>query len=256
MIMGTILGVSVTLDWSVLINNNQLTFTGHIVTVVIGLSLVLLGRMLLIINMKKFGENWFPKLEELENHSILENKKLSEDTIKERFKDQLKQVYRRLETHRYVVILIYRRRYISNIMMMGGALGASICLLFISTQGWQKSNQVLIDIFIVTLSVFVLYRNIPLVFKYNENIIHNQTLYNEYFKLRNELLSYFCTLENIEGEKIEEQQFIHYVDRRLQQISEFTLDFDETKIISPRDAFQGLINAQQQKKDDSQNTPK
>ena len=68
-------------------------------------------------------------------------------------------------------------------------------------------------------------------FKQEENIKDNQALYLSYFALRNEMLSYWATQQVSTGDSIvPAAKFIHYMDGRLQELSQIRLGFDATGI--------------------------
>jgi hypothetical protein len=104
----------------------------------------------------------------------------------------------------------------------------------------------LINIFIVSSSTVILYGNISLVFKQEENIKDNQALYLSYFALRNEMLSYWATQQaSTEDTIVPAAKFIHYMDGRLQELSQIRLGFDATGITNLGDQMKQLDGSSQ-----------
>jgi len=214
--------------------NDQPTLLGHIVistTLVLG---IFLGHALMFWFAGTKQNEWFvtspltPKAVDTAIANLA-----TKPSEKARLIDQFEQVQNRIQTHANVMGFFYKQYYISLSMICGGSVIASICLFFISKSGWERVNNALINIFIVSSSTVILYGNISLVFKQEENIKDNQALYLSYFDLRNEMLSYWATQEAKTGDTIiivPAAQFIHYIDGRLQELSQIRLGFDATGI--------------------------
>ena len=227
---------------------NQPTLLGHIVistTLVLG---ICLGHALMF---------WFAGTKQ--NEWLSEKSSLKEKAVntaidslptkpseKARLIDQFDQIQDRIQKHASVMGFFYKQYYISLSMICGGSVIASICLFFISKSGWERVNNALINIFIVSSSTVILYGNISLVFKQEENIKDNQALYLSYFALRNEMLSYWATQQaSTEDTIVPPAKFIHYMDGRLQELSQIRLGFDATGITNLGDQMKQLDGSSQ-----------
>jgi len=227
---------------------NQPTLLGHIfisTTLVLG---ICLGHALMF---------WFAGTKQ--NEWLSEKSSLKEKAVntaidslptkpseKARLIDQFDQIQDRIQKHASVMGFFYKQYYISLSMICGGSVIASICLFFISKSGWERVNNALINIFIVSSSTVILYGNISLVFKQEENIKDNQALYLSYFALRNEMLSYWATQQaSTEDTIVPAAKFIHYMDGRLQELSQIRLGFDATGITNLGDQMKQLDGSSQ-----------
>ncbi|XGV98123.1 MAG: hypothetical protein ACAF41_04125 [Leptolyngbya sp. BL-A-14] len=228
--------------------NYQPTLLGHIV---ISTSLIL-GICLSYALMFWFAgtkqNEWLAATAELKPETINTSiaNLATKPSEKARLIDQFQQIQDRIQKHASVMGFFYKQYYISLSMICGGSVVASICLFFISKNGWDRVNNALINIFIVSSSTVILYGNIALVFKQEENIKDNQTLYLSYFALRNEMLSYWATQQDITGQSIKPEKFIHYMDKRLQDLSQIHLGFDATRITNLTEQMRQL-NSNNQK---------
>lgn len=148
---------------------------------------------------------------------------------KARMMDQFQQIQNRITKHASIMGFFYRQYFISLSMICGASVVASLCLFFISKLGWERINNAVINVFIVSSSIIIFYGNIMLVFKQEDNIKDNQLLYLNYFSLRNEMLSYWATGQTIAEETVTPAQFIHYMDKRLQELNQIRLGFDSTR---------------------------
>ncbi|MBD2075387.1 hypothetical protein H6F86_16080 [Phormidium sp. FACHB-592] len=228
--------------------NHQPTLLGHIV---ISTSLVL-GICLSYALMFWFAgtkqNEWLSVTSSLEEKAV--NTAIAnlptKPAEKARLIDQFDQIQDRIQKHGSVMGFFYKQYYISLSMICGGSVIASICLFFISKSGWERVNNALINIFIVSSSTVILYGNISLVFKQEENIKDNQALYLSYFALRNEMLSYWATQQVSTGDTIvPAAKFIHYMDGRLQELSQIRLGFDATGITDLGDQMKQLDGSSQ-----------
>ncbi|XHX81150.1 MAG: hypothetical protein RBJ76_14780 [Stenomitos frigidus ULC029] len=227
--------------------NHQPTLLGHIV---ISTSLVLgicLGYALMFWFAGTKQNEWFvtSSLKPGAVDTAIANL-ATKPSEKARLIDQFEQIQNRIQTHANVMGFFYKQYYISLSMICGGSVIASICLFFISKSGWERVNNALINIFIVSSSTVILFGNISLVFKQEENIKDNQALYLSYFALRNEMLSYWATQQaSTEDTKVPAAKFIHYMDGRLQELSQIRLGFDATGITSMGDQMKQLDGSSQ-----------
>jgi hypothetical protein len=163
-----------------------------------------------------------------------------------RLVDQYRQIENRVQKHADIMGFFYRQYFISLSMICGASIVASVCLFFISKLGWERVNNALINIFIVSTSTIIFYGNISLVFKQEENIKDNQILYLGYFSLRNEMLSYWVTQQASTGDPVTPAKFIHYMDGRLQELNQIRLGFDATRITTLGDQMNQLNPADEQ----------
>jgi len=157
-----------------------------------------------------------------------------------RLQGQLTEIESRIERHTAVMIYFYQQYFISLSMASGLGLIAAFCLFFISRDGWQKANNALINVFMVTSSAALLYNQLPALFKQDINLAANRDLYLQYIALQNKVLSYQATggTTGINPERPDEfvdnvkpSLFIHEVDRKLTQLNQIPIEFDAAQII-------------------------
>lgn len=123
-----------------------------------------------------------------------------------------------------------------------------ICLFFISKVGWERVNNSLINVFVVTSSSVIFFGDLPGTFKYKENSEASRDLYLEHISLRNEIRSYLATggtvRNNTESSDVykrtESHLFIHYVDQKLASLNKIPLGFDTTGINDFKDNAERL----------------
>lgn len=152
------------------------------------------------------------------------------DAEKERIKEQLQEIRIRANSHISVMIYFYVRYYMSIAVASTSGIIAGICLFFISKVGWDHANEYVINVFLVTSSMAILFGGFPVVFKQEQNVAENKALYLKYIALEDEVNSYFATQENLEGEQQNLKKFIHYLDKQLARINQVAIGFDYTQI--------------------------
>ncbi len=149
---------------------------------------------------------------------------------KNRLLEQLKQIEILSEKHAKIMGFFYKQYYISLSMMVSCAAIAALSLFFISKSGWERVNNAIINVFIVASGVLIFYGNISLAFQQKDNLEASQTIYINYLSLRNEYLSYLATGETISSNKLTPDEFIHYIDKQMNNVSFIRLGFDPKSI--------------------------
>lgn len=158
---------------------------------------------------------------------------------RDRLSVQLAEVQERRERHAKVMTYFYQQYFIALSMASGSALAAILFAFFISRDGWDKTNNGLINAFMMCSSAAVLYTQLPSLFQQETNLEANRTLYLAYDALGNEVLSYLAT-KRIPStdpkdpkhiEEVEPNQFIHQVDQQLAKLNKIPVDFDASQII-------------------------
>ncbi len=166
--------------------------------------------------------------------------------LQSRLEEQLSEIQERRDRHAKVMVYFYKQYFISLSMASGSALAAILMAFFISRDGWEKSNNGLINAFLLTFSAALLYTQIPGMFQQEKNLKANRELYLAYDALGNQVLSYLAT-ENTIGadpaqpnkvDKVTPEQFIPQVDQQLAKLNQLPLDFDANQVIKLPDLQQ------------------
>ncbi len=228
--------------------NKQPSFFGH---------LLITSSLLVLIVASNLSHNWYADQQakkwlhstEKLTTSNGENKNLdASDPEKARLAEQLNDIQSRLDRYSAMMIFFYKHYYTSIGITSASALVAGICLFFISKVGWDKVNNSLINVFVVTSSAVIFFGDLPGTFKYKENSEASRDLYLEHISLRNEVHSYLATggtlSDNVENpnlyKRTEANLFIHYVDQKLASLNKIPLGFDTTGINDFKDNAERL----------------
>jgi len=216
---------------SLLTEKKQPTFLGHI-TLSLGLLVFIsISYFILAIYANCKSEEWFSS-----QVSTLSSAKSTQSTFnyqindnqaqKSRLMTQLDQVEQNLQMHKKIVLYMYRQNYLSlSMALIVGSLSA-LCLVFISKNGWEKTNKALINIFVICSVGTLLYADIANIFKHEENIENNWLLYSQHEDLRNQILSYVVTKTDRKGQPIKIEEFIGNIDAQLNLLNQKPLIFD------------------------------
>jgi hypothetical protein len=146
-----------------------------------------------------------------------------------RMVDQFMLIQARTQTHAEVMGLFYKLNFIA-LGTIGLATGvASISLFFISKAGWERANNALINIFIVSTGLVIFHSNVIFIFKFQDNIKLNGELYTEYTQLYNSVLSYWA-IQPSSANSPNPAEFILATDQQLATLGKVTLDFDVSRI--------------------------
>jgi hypothetical protein len=156
----------------------------------------------------------------------------------QRINQQLQEVHVRIKTHEQIMKSFYRRYYTTTSLATGAGIVAGISLFLITREGWKEANKGLITIFLVASTSALLFREIPRIFKYEENFMENFHQYREYVALRNKIYSFLATETVItEVPKVTHkfnrpsaEQFILSVDQLLAQLHEIHIGFNRERL--------------------------
>lgn len=161
-----------------------------------------------------------------------------------RMVDQFMLVQARVETHAQVMGLFYKLNFIA-LGTIGLATGiASISLFFISKAGWERVNNALINLFIVSTGLVIFHSNLIFIFKFQDNIRLNGQLYSEYTELYNAVLSYWAIQPSAPNSPAP-ADFILATDQQLAELGKVALDFDVSRIAELSQPFESLSNSPQ-----------
>uniref|UniRef100_A0A832M2N7 Uncharacterized protein n=1 Tax=Oscillatoriales cyanobacterium SpSt-402 TaxID=2282168 RepID=A0A832M2N7_9CYAN len=180
---------------------------------------------------------------------------------KHRLKEQTLKVKSRAVNQFKLTTYFYKQFFIAVSMSTMGAVVSVVTLFSISKTGWDNcKSKPLVDIFIVSAGVTVLFSSSIFVFQLEKNITENKTLYLAYAALEDRILTYLATqqfrlsqLANSEvgsssSTKKEIKRFenrplevISLIDGELAAINNIAIGFDATKIPNYQD-LQKLTN--------------
>jgi hypothetical protein len=159
------------------------------------------------------------------------------DADKARLAGQFEELKSRVHHHLDLFIKFYSY-YFSTVVMVGVlASVAAICLLFITSKGWNPANPYAKTIFLVATASATYCAAFPSIFQQQQNIDDNKRLYLEYVTLGNEMCSYAATGENVDEKEQSPNQFIHYTDGRLKALDTIVVGFDVSKMPDFSQAF-------------------
>lgn len=164
---------------------------------------------------------------------------------KVRMVEQFEQILRRVTIHGNVMGLFYRLNFVGlgTICLVAGI--ASVSLFFISKHGWERINNAVISIFILSSGVVFFHGNLMLVMRYQDNITVNRQLFEQYSEMKNLVLSYWATQPTM-PDSPSAAEFIHQIDKMLAEYSNITLDFDNRQaalLREPIDYFNSNSNS-------------
>jgi len=190
---------------------------------------------------RAFAEGWRPDLQSVncaaDGKASLSVTIDAPDAEKARLAGQFEELKSRVHHHLDLFIKLYSY-YFSTVVMVGVLASiAAICLLFITSKGWNPANTYAKTIFLVATASATYCAAFPSIFQQQQNIDDNKRLYLEYVTLGNEMCSYAATGENVEEKEQTPNQFIHYTDGRLKALDRIAVGFDVSKMPDFTQAF-------------------
>ncbi|NJN71821.1 MAG: hypothetical protein HC799_02885 [Limnothrix sp. RL_2_0] len=185
------------------------------------------------------------KVADTEDISILDATTTG-DEVRARQLHRIKEIYTKMVIRRHVhseVMALFYARYFATLYIISIAgLSSSLALLAISKNGWEKCSNYILNIFILSIGVVILYGNLMLSLDYQQNITNNENLALIYGSIIEEILSYLATEENKLGEALTMAEFIHYLDREIALVSDIALDFSDKKSLEEYERVQDSLD--------------
>jgi hypothetical protein len=154
-----------------------------------------------------------------------------------RFRSQLNSVVIMSRFHlsmtRYFLLQYF---YCITIASIFGIIAAIALVLFIR-RGFDNANPYVVNLFFTSVAVSTLFYSFPFVYKQEDNLNKNVTLYKEYTNLRKEMFSY-AAIQNCSNGDLKKLgrlnyplcRYIAYVDSSTSIKFNIPLGFDMTKV--------------------------
>jgi hypothetical protein len=180
---------------------------------------------------RRIAATWYKDLSPTASKGI-ENFSAIQTTPQERERliSQLDISRLRAQHHLNVTVYFFSNYYMSLLITFVSGATAAVSLFFIVKKSWQAVNPYVITVFITTSAVATAYGAFPGVFRQQENVTENKTLYLRYVALQNEILSYSATRKNSAGELKTASEFIIYLDQEFNRVNNVAIGFDSTKV--------------------------
>jgi hypothetical protein len=150
----------------------------------------------------------------------------------DRLVHQFRETGGRAYMHVSIMKYFYTRYYMALVMAAGAAVVAAFCLFHISKEGWNQARPSVQLIFVIAAGTALLLGVFPKLFRQDENIADNKTLYIQYVALGNEIRTYLATrrAELPNDTSVTLPEFVRHIDIQLATLHKIPVGFDQTKI--------------------------
>jgi hypothetical protein len=143
-------------------------------------------------------------------------------------KDRLLQQFADIQNleARYLKMTRYfgREYFVATVMKYICGLIAAVCAFFISRDGWEKSNNSLINIFFVSSIALTYYTDSVGIFKHQANLQTSLDLYLRCISTKNMVLSYYAYKQDMQPIPVD--QFINNLDAKIDELGQFKWGLD------------------------------
>ncbi len=192
---------------------------------------------------------WMPEVKTEQIQPLPAESLTDKPLIKTRLDQQLTETQARLHRHWSVTSYFYQQYFISISMTASLAIIAGGCGFFVSREGWSRSNNIIVNLFIVSSGGAIFFGQLPGIFKQDINISANWSLYQNYSSIRDEILTYaatggtIATATSVDGQPlvITPEQFIHSIDKKLASLNALPIQFDTSQIIKAPDVVNTIM---------------
>jgi len=153
---------------------------------------------------------------------------------RDRVQVQLRQIERRARAYARITIFFYTRLFAAIALASATGIISAVCLFYISKVGWDRANNYIINIFVVSSAITVFVGAFPVIFQQEANVKKNSQLYMSYLDLENQILTALATQKNAQGEPITLGSILVSSDQKMAELNIESIGFDANAI--PRNA--------------------
>lgn len=121
---------------------------------------------------------------------------------------------------------------------------ASVCLFYISKEGWKVANNYVINAFTVFSGIALLSGSIPLVFQYENNAQKNLEMLVNYINLRNQVITSIAIAANLEGKSLTLKDIVVSTEIALAKYHKLSIDLDTSSMLNPQQIIDKLEASQ------------
>ena len=121
---------------------------------------------------------------------------------------------------------------------------ASVCLFYISKEGWKAANNYVINVFTVFSGIALLSGSIPLVFQYENNAQKNLGMLVNYINLRNHIITNIAITTNLEGKSITLKDIVVSTEMALTEYNQLSIKLDTNSMLNSQQIINKLEASQ------------
>lgn len=121
---------------------------------------------------------------------------------------------------------------------------ASVCLFYISKEGWKAANNYVINVFTVFSGIALLSGSIPLVFQYENNAQKNLGMLVNYINLRNNIITSIAITTNLEGKSITLEDIVVSTEMALTEYNQLSIKLDTNSMLNSQQIINKLEASQ------------
>lgn len=166
--------------------------------------------------------------------------KTSTPAERDRIQVQLAQIERRAGAYARITIFFYTRLFAAIALASATGIIAAISLFYISKVGWDRANNYVINIFVISSAITIFVGAFPLIFQQENNVTNNSRLYMSYLDLENQILTALATQKNEQGQPIDLRTIMVSTDQKMAELNIESIGFDPNAIPRGSDIFQQL----------------
>jgi len=149
---------------------------------------------------------------------------------RDRIQVQLSQIERRATAYARITIFFYTRLFAAIALASATGIVSALCLFYISKVGWDRANNYIINIFVVSSAITVFVGAFPVIFQQEANVQKNARLYMSYLDLENQILTALATQKNERGEALDLGSILVSSDQKMAELNIESIGFDAEAI--------------------------
>ncbi|QMS87803.1 hypothetical protein HUN01_09490 [Nostoc edaphicum CCNP1411] len=170
-------------------------------------------------------------------------KNLEASPVKDRLLSQLLIIENREKKYSAMTKVYYQWLFVTIMSFSTSTIIASVCLFYISKEGWKKANNYVINVFTVFSSIALLSGSLRLVLKLEDNAQKNLTLLTSYIDLKNKTLTSIATIKTsitIDGKQMTISNIVNQTEKELSKYNDISIIVDTNNLPNSQKIIEGL----------------
>lgn len=163
---------------------------------------------------------------------------------KNRLETQIKIIQYRAMSSLMMAKDFYKWLFATIMLFSISIIIASVCLFYISKEGWKAANNYVINVFTVFSGIALLSGSIPLVFQYENNAQKNLGMLVNYINLRNHIITNIAITTNLEGKSITLEDIVVSTEMALTEYNQLSIKLDTNSMLNSQQIINKLEASQ------------
>ncbi len=171
---------------------------------------------------------------------IAQDKLEASEAEKNRLKTQIQIIEYRAMSSLMMAKDFYKWLFTTIMLFSISIIIASVCLFYISKEGWKVANNYIINVFTVFSGIALFSGSIPFVFQYENNAQKNLEMLVNYINLRNQVITSTAITANLDGKSLTLEDIVISTEMALAEYNQLSIKLDTNSMLNSQQIIEKL----------------